>query len=178
MAAYEGHGAIRLFMCFHFGSQFAPKSIFSYRKYVLVPDVPNPNLTKLTTLTHWFHRLQPHRHSFYQFSADFFSSANKSIDFRIIIYLWTASWSFRFGNSVRDPELAILRWRHLRLPVEAEKKNQFSPHTEHDSKQIISNYKLHNLLARTRNACHQINYYLRSRTFLLYSGSLRLFLSK
>lgn len=33
-----------------------------------------------------------------------------------IVYLWTASWSLRFGNSVRDPEFPILRWRVRRLP--------------------------------------------------------------
>lgn len=59
----------------------------------------------------------------------------------MVVYLWTASWSFKFGNSVRDPEFPILRWRVRRLPEQ--RTNRAKPkknHTEEENK-----YKLENL---------------------------------
>lgn len=89
-------------------------------------------------------------------------------DSRKMTYLWTASWSFKFGISVCDPEaLPILRWR--RLPMKHKKKNQLC---------VFFNQSVNKKNKLSLQHSNEIIGYLLSRIFFLYSGSLRRFLSK
>lgn len=67
-----------------------------------------------------------HRHTIYFFKATkywFFLSFNTIHTKYSYTYLWTASWSAKFGNSVRDPP--VLRWRRRPFEKRKKKRNKF-----------------------------------------------------